>query len=644
MDTGFFVIIGGPFFTTMKIPAALSGFLLAGLPLSAAVVTTVDNTSTPGDGEISLLEALTDVTDGETISFAIPGAGPHYILTPETGYPVVSKNGVTIDGYTQPGSSANTAGLREPNNSQIRIVLDSRTATPGARRTVLDYPGFGTSESCVIGLVDAHATTVRGLAFIGVAGSDSDSDPYVYNIGLVRECSGSKIQGCWFGLDPGVTSWDPGADGVVAGVHGARSAVAAFRGDGLDSIGLAFGNDGNSNGDRGEFNICMAQRLAVHLQTRAVTISGNWINVFPDGSLLNLEKQGLVLEDGSLEAIENGDPLGMRIGTDGNGSGDADEGNIIGPLVYDTVVECWGSNVGIVFAGNSVGVGLDNLPAFAQPNMSLFAIRKNSDLRVGSDMNGTGDADEANHIYGLGGAFISWHGNNNDGDGTAAVVNVRRNDLIDNYGGIPHDSSASISDARTYEEVMDDPSNPVVTLSPLSLPALLQGSVPLPKTGVDAPVVDVYLADAFGLYRTPPVPQGRSYLASYTVDGLDDLNPLPGLFTFDTLALNLTAAELDRVTITATYSLTNGRAVTTNFSSTLGTLTAPPVLDGFTIAQDPGGVQLQWTGGTAPFRVFTATSPAGPWSTLTTTSAQNFVTPLDGARRFYRLRDGLPPR
>lgn len=632
----------------MKIPAALTAFLLTGLPLYAVVrtVDTADNSSTSGDGKISLLEALTALQDGDVINFAIPGAGPHYIATPEAGYPVVSRNGFVIDGYTQTGASPNTAGIREPNNASIRIVLDSRTTTPGARRTVLNFPpGFGTSESAVLGFSNAHAFTIRGLAFIGAAGSDSDADPYVYNIALVNQCSGSRIQGCWFGLDPGVTSWAAGPDGVVAGVYGARSSVAAFRGDGgLDSIGLIFGTDGNGTGDRGEFNISMAQLLAIHLQTPAVTISGNWINVFPDGSLLNLEKQGLGIGDATIEAIENGDPLGMQIGTNGNGVSDADEGNIIGPVDYDAVVECWGSNIGITFAGNSVGTGLDNLPAFTLPDMNLFNIRKNSDLRIGSDMNGMADAVEANHIHGLGGAFIRWHNNNNDNGANAAVVNVIGNDLINNYGGIPRDSSSNIPNDRIYAEVLATPSLPFVTLNPVSSATLLQGNVPLPKTGVSAPVVDVYIADAFGLYRSPAAPQGRSWLTRFTDDGPGDITTGLGQFAVDISALNVTAAEFNLLTITATYSLTNGRAVTTNFSPLLVNPTLPAPLAGFTADQDPGGLQLQWTGGTVPFGVYGATSPAGPWTLLTTTSGQSLITPLNGPRHFYRVREGLPPR
>ena len=138
---------------------------------SAAVVTTADNTSPPDDGQTSLLEAISNVADGETISFNIPGAGPHYIVTPDAGYPLITRTGVTIDGYSQPGSRVNTAAPAQPRNEAIKVVLDSRTAVPAARRTVLTgITGFGDSESCVLGFRNAPGALVRGLAFIGVAG------------------------------------------------------------------------------------------------------------------------------------------------------------------------------------------------------------------------------------------------------------------------------------------------------------------------------------------------------------------------------------------------------------------------------------------------------------------------------------------
>ena len=97
----------------MKKALAITALSLLGWPLQAAVVTTADNSSPAGDGQTSFLEALTNLKDNETISFNIPGAGPHYLLTPPGGYPLIEKSGVTINGYSQPGASPNTAGLRQ---------------------------------------------------------------------------------------------------------------------------------------------------------------------------------------------------------------------------------------------------------------------------------------------------------------------------------------------------------------------------------------------------------------------------------------------------------------------------------------------------------------------------------------------------
>src|SRR5688572_24334277 len=121
--------------------AAASAILAVSVAVTqAAIVTTADNASTPGDGQTSLLEALTALVPNEMITFNIPGPGPHYIVTPLGGYPMITKSGVTIDGFSQPGSSQNTAGPRQPRNNVLKIVLDSRTAVQNTRRTILPYP------------------------------------------------------------------------------------------------------------------------------------------------------------------------------------------------------------------------------------------------------------------------------------------------------------------------------------------------------------------------------------------------------------------------------------------------------------------------------------------------------------------------
>src|SRR6266404_3441808 len=70
------------------------------------LVFTVMNTNDTGGG--SLRQAILDSNSmgGGTINFNIPGGGVHTI-SPLTVLPTITQT-VTIDGYTQPGSSANT--------------------------------------------------------------------------------------------------------------------------------------------------------------------------------------------------------------------------------------------------------------------------------------------------------------------------------------------------------------------------------------------------------------------------------------------------------------------------------------------------------------------------------------------------------
>src|SRR2546429_5127258 len=136
---------------------------------SAAIrlVITADNylpdgvTVAPG----SLLDALQSAGAGDSVNFAIPGIGTHLIQTPLGGYPLITANNLTIDGYTQPTSSPNTHGILNGNNAQIKIVLDSTGADsapnprdaslPLRRSTRLDFPdfpgntGYGTSENAI---------------------------------------------------------------------------------------------------------------------------------------------------------------------------------------------------------------------------------------------------------------------------------------------------------------------------------------------------------------------------------------------------------------------------------------------------------------------------------------------------------------
>ena len=108
-------------------------------------VDTEDNSSTVADGKTSLLEALQGQQSGDIIRFAIPGAGPHRIKTPVGGYPLVTQDGVTIDGYSQPGAKANTRDVLSGNDAVLAIYLDSTDDTsagdPGQPRAASSAAG-----------------------------------------------------------------------------------------------------------------------------------------------------------------------------------------------------------------------------------------------------------------------------------------------------------------------------------------------------------------------------------------------------------------------------------------------------------------------------------------------------------------------
>jgi hypothetical protein len=88
------------------------------------------------------------------ITFNIPGAGVHTIQ-PLSALPSIV-NSVVIDGYTQPGASANTLAVGE--NAVLQIELDGTSA--GSLVTGLDLKA---SNSTVRGLVINRFATGIGL-------------------------------------------------------------------------------------------------------------------------------------------------------------------------------------------------------------------------------------------------------------------------------------------------------------------------------------------------------------------------------------------------------------------------------------------------------------------------------------------------
>src|SRR5262249_60903303 len=95
----------------------------------------------------SLRQAILDANANpglDTIAFNIPGAGVHTI-TPATPLDTITE-AVTIDGYTQPGSSMNTDPVAT--NAVLLIELDGSVA--GGEGLWLAGPGGSTAQGLVV--------------------------------------------------------------------------------------------------------------------------------------------------------------------------------------------------------------------------------------------------------------------------------------------------------------------------------------------------------------------------------------------------------------------------------------------------------------------------------------------------------------
>jgi CSLREA domain-containing protein len=142
-----------------------------------------------GDGICSLREAMQSIINAanfgnclnsggaygtaDTINFNITGAGVHTIYAAAT-LPVITKP-MLIDGYSQPGSSANT--LAVGNNAQMKIEINGTGMTPAFSDLFQ---------------LQSNSTVIKGLVVNHVDGQNVNITP----VGVANAISGN-----WFGVD-----------------------------------------------------------------------------------------------------------------------------------------------------------------------------------------------------------------------------------------------------------------------------------------------------------------------------------------------------------------------------------------------------------------------------------------------------------
>src|SRR5262249_36601418 len=348
----------------------------------APLVFTVTNTNDSGTG--SLRQAITDANSmgGGTINFNIPGAGVHTI-SPLTVFPTITQT-VTIDGYSQPGSSANTNPTTMGLNAVITIELHG---------TVNDGLNIQADNCTVQGLVinsfpgnaidiSSNGNVIAGN-FIGTNTAGTAALPNgAFGIGAVI-LAGSASNNTVGGITPA-------ARNLISGNVG--EGVQFFTGTGNMAQGNLIGTDVTGtvalgNSDRGVIvdgtndivgGTTVAARNIISANNRGVdlflgsndTVQGNFIGTDVTGTVaLGNPNVGVDINGtannviGGLTAAPGTPPGDLISGNNGNtgvvlgtgSSGNLIQGNIIGPDITGT--QTLGNSCGVLIKGadNTVG-------------------------------------------------------------------------------------------------------------------------------------------------------------------------------------------------------------------------------------------------------------------------------------------------
>jgi uncharacterized repeat protein (TIGR01451 family) len=325
----------------------------------------VSNTNDSGAG--SLRQAILDsnATAGapETITFNIPGAGVQTIVLTSDLPPITDP--VSIDGYTQPGASANT--LASGDNAVLLIELNGTSANDGL---LIITPGAG--------------STVRGLIINRFSGN-----------GINLQSDGNTITGNFIGTDAAGTAAlpnnlngiliEPGANNVIGGTTpAARNLIS---GNGVFGIHL---NNGSTNN----------------------TVQGNYIGTDKNGAAdLGNTATGVIIESNCNNNTIGGTSAGARNVISGN---DGDGLHIGGSSATGNVVQ--GNYIGTQANGTSAR-------ANAQHGISIDSVNGNS---IGGTAAGAGNTIAFNgqsgvHFFTVGATGIAILSNSIHDNGTTAA-------------------------------------------------------------------------------------------------------------------------------------------------------------------------------------------------------------------------------
>ena len=527
----------------------------------------------PGDGacatsgSVCTLRAAIQETDALSscpgvisINFNIAGAGVHTI-SPISALPDVTRP-VTIDGYTQPGSSVNT--LITSDNAVLRIELDGTSAGPGMNGLTFTSTATGsTVRGLVINRFARDGISLNGAQAATITGNFIGTDATgLFDLGN----GGRGIEGEFFtGISNSVIGGTtPAARNIIAGNNSfgfefSTSANVTIQGNfiglgadgstavGNGAAGVSFGSftsntviggddaaDGVTDGNVGARNYVAGNGGPGLFLGNPSTVRGNYIGTDATGTLARPNLLG----------IDNNLAHNSVIGGTSAGAGNLISGNTTQGISL--------SSSNLVITGNLIGTKADGTSALGN---GLAGIYVNNG--VGAQIGGAA-AGEANTIAFNGGDGVDANGGVNN--------SIRGNSIHDNGGGAGtlgidlNNDGVSANDAADGDSGANNTQNFPVITSATSSGGVNTIDGTLNSTPGQTFTIDFYTSPSCDSSGNG---EGQTYLGSVTTGTTDGSGNVA--FTYSPATLNVG----DTVTATATDSSGN-----TSEFSTCGVVTA----------------------------------------------------------------------
>jgi CSLREA domain-containing protein len=328
------------------------------LATTYTVSKTADTNDGTCDADCSFREAITAANgaSSNTINFSIPGGtdggctGVNGVCTISllSTLPNITGAGLTIDGYTQGGASVNTNAFPGAFNGTLRIVLNGTSAGAGADGLTVNNVGSVLIKGLVINRFPDRGVVLTGASATGI-----------------------KIQGCIIGLDDTGEIDQGNTHRGIEVITNANNNI--------------IGTDGDGSSDNAERNLISGNdHNGIYLDSTGNTVMGNFIGTDKDGNTdLGNANVGVYLNKGS-----------NTLGTNGNGTSDAIEGNVISGNDMGGI----GSNTANsnIVAGNYIGLAASGTAAV--PNTGHGLVFISAFNRIGTNGDLTSDALERNYI------------------------------------------------------------------------------------------------------------------------------------------------------------------------------------------------------------------------------------------------------